>query len=58
MEENLYPIYYNNRDWYEPECDYLFASFYTSKNCLSSSGGIFIEGLGLWIFPDGKTIKF
>ena len=56
MMENLYPVYYQNRYWEVDECDYLFSSYYISKDCLSSEGSVFIGALGLWVFPDGKTI--
>ncbi len=51
-QEQIYPFYWNNREWSEEDCDEVFVSFYTAKIARRDDGSVYI-GDGVSIFPDG-----
>lgn len=52
-EEDLYPIEYHYRLWYEEDCNDVFVSCYHSRQDINCEGGVYIAE-GIWIYPDGR----
>jgi len=53
-ENELYPIYYNGKEYYEEDCNDVFAAYYTCPEALNVEGGVYVSE-GTWIYPDGRT---
>lgn len=53
MEENLYPVNFKGKVYYEEDCDPLFVAFYTCREALLG-GAVYVTD-GLYIFPDGAS---
>jgi len=52
-KEKLYPIQYNNKLYYEKDCDVCFSASYTCKKVLNDINGVYMAD-GLWVYPDGS----
>lgn len=52
-EERIYPVIYDDKYWYEKDCDELFIDLYEVKEQLNPEGGIYMAE-GLWLYPDGS----
>lgn len=55
MDENLYPVEYENRLWSEEEVNDTFKVFYHSRLSLDNNTSVYVSE-GLRICPDGKWI--
>ena len=52
LNENLYPITYKGKKYYEEDCDEIFSTFYNNVLALNENCGVYISD-GMWIYPDG-----
>lgn len=50
-EVSLFPVYYNDKYWYESECGSIFKNLYHSPTMIRNDGAIYV-GDGSWVFPD------
>ena len=55
IEENLFPIRFEGKEYFEKDCHYLFSVFYTCPEALSADSSVYVSD-GLWVYPDGSTI--
>lgn len=53
---NLYPINYKGKIYYEEDCSGIFTSFYTSRYSLQFDGSVYV-GEGMSVFPDGEWVE-
>lgn len=51
--EELFPVYFNEKEYFEKDCDDLFLAFYHDADMLNNSGGVYM-GDGLCVYPDGS----
>jgi hypothetical protein len=51
--ECLWPVEYNDKLWYEKDCDELYVDMYEFRLQLNSEGGIYLSE-DIWIYPDGS----
>lgn len=51
-EEELYPIYYEDRYWDKEDCDEMFVSFYHNKHSLNWNCGVYVNS-DMWVYPCG-----
>lgn len=56
MSDNLYPLKFNNKLYYEKDCDGTFAAFYTSRYSLRWDGSVYV-GDGMSVYPNGEWIN-
>jgi hypothetical protein len=56
-EENLFPVYFNGKEYYEKDCDDIFLSFYNCRESLNFLGGVYLSE-GTWVYPDGSMDEF
>lgn len=56
MNNNLYPIKFNDKLYYEKDCDGTFVAFYTNRYALRIDGFVYI-GDGMSVNPEGKWIN-
>ena len=56
-KERLYPIKYEDRLWYQKDCDEIFVNNYHTVWSLSVDGGVYLAE-GLWVYPDGKIEEY
>ena len=56
-QNNLFPITYEGKEYYENDCDDVFLSFYHFPEVLNTECGVFMAG-GLWVYPDGKMEEY
>lgn len=54
-ENNLYPINYNGKQYFEKDCDEVFLCYYHDIHALNSMGGVYLSD-DVWIYPDGSMI--
>ena len=54
--EELWPVEYNDKLWYEKDCGEIFKSFYHTRFALRVDGAVYGFNGG-WIFPD-DTIEY
>lgn len=50
--ENLFPVIYNEQEFFKEDCNEMFLAFYTCKAALNNLGGVYMAE-GMWIYPDG-----
>lgn len=55
MKDEMYPIMYKGREWYEEDCDDVFLCFYTCKQSLGWDKSVYVAE-GERIFPDGEWV--
>lgn len=53
MSNNLYPITFKGKQYYEDDCNGVFSSFYTSKYALRWDGSVYV-GDGMSVYPNGE----
>lgn len=52
-KENLFPVYFNGKKYFEDDCADIFLGFYTCKEALNEFGGVYLSE-GIWVYPDGS----
>jgi len=57
MEEELFPVYFNGKEYYEEDCDDVFLALYHSRESLNDLGGVYM-GDGDSVYPDGSIDEF
>lgn len=55
MDENLYPIEYDDKFWSEEDVNDVFKAFYHSKLSLDNNISVYVSE-GVRVCPDGKWI--
>lgn len=55
MEENLYPIFFQGKNWYEKDCDEVFVCYYHSRYSLDGAMSVYV-GDGERIMPNGMWL--
>ena len=53
-EENLYPVYYEGKRYFEKDCDEMFLCFYHTVHALNGDRGVYMFE-DVWVYPDGST---
>jgi len=56
VDEGLFPIHHNGRDYHEKDCDDIFLCFYFTRFALGLENSVYV-GDGMRICPDGKWIN-
>lgn len=56
-KQKLFPVYFNNKMYYEKDCNDIFLSFYDCKESLNYLGGVYLSE-GTWVYPDGSMKEF
>lgn len=56
-QNNLYPIRYKDKEYYEDDCDEVFTAFYNSPFALNNDCGVYVAE-GLWVYPDGEMDEY
>jgi hypothetical protein len=51
-DKNIWPVIFNNKAWYEKDCDKLFTDIYEFREQLNYDGGIYMSE-GICLYPDG-----
>ncbi len=51
-EENLFPVYYSGKEYYEKDCNAVFLAFYDCKEALNWANGVYVSE-GIYVYPDG-----
>ena len=54
-KENLFPVNFEGKQYFEKDCDGVFLAVYPCREALNWEGGVYMTE-GLWIYPDGSTI--
>lgn len=54
--KKIYPIHYNDRLYYEKDCNEVFIGFYSGPDSLGESSSVYVCD-GLRVCPDGKWIN-
>lgn len=49
----IWPVKYNDKLWYESDCDELYVNMYEFREQLNSDSGIYLAE-DMWIYPDGS----
>ena len=49
----IWPVRYDDKLWYEDDCDELYVNMYEFREQLNSDGGIYLSN-DMWIYPDGS----
>lgn len=57
MEENLFPVNFDGKDYYKKDCDDMFLSFYDCREALNDLGGVYMFE-GTWVYPDGSMDEY
>lgn len=52
IQEHLFPITYNGKEYYEKDCDEMYITFYNDVMALNENGGVYMSD-GMWVYPDG-----
>jgi hypothetical protein len=55
--KNLFPVYFDGKEYLEKDCDDIFLSFYHSRESLNEMGGVYLFD-GTWVYPDGSMDEF
>ena len=55
IQEHLFPITYNGKEYFKKDCDEMYLTFFNNVMALNQNGGVYISD-GMWVYPDG-TIK-
>lgn len=50
---DMFPINYNGKLWYEEDCDDVFLAFYNDEYSLTTDCSVYMMA-GDYIYPDGK----
>lgn len=50
---DMFPIHYKGKLWFEKDCRDEFLAFYSHKFCLTCDSSVYLMG-GVYMFPDGK----
>lgn len=56
-QNNLYPITYKGKEYYEDDSEEVFATFYNTPFSLNEDCGVYMAE-GLWIYLDGKMEEY
>tara|TARA_B110000858_G_C17777253_1_gene462857 strand:+ start:109 stop:285 length:177 start_codon:yes stop_codon:yes gene_type:complete len=56
-ENNLYPVHYNGKKYFEKDCDEMFLCFYHTIHALNGEGGVYMSE-DVWIYPDGSMSEY
>ena len=56
-KEQLFPIYFNGKDYNEEDCNDIFLGFYHTTDALNGEGGVYLSD-GIWIYPDGSMEEY
>lgn len=49
----LFPVQFNDKNYYKKDCDEMFLSLYYTREALNDLGGVYMAE-DLWIYPDGS----
>jgi len=55
--EDLYPIEYEGKLYYEKDCDPVFVGYYQTRFGLNALGGVYLCNDD-WVYPDGTIEEF
>lgn len=50
---DMFPINYNRKLWYEEDCDDVFLAFYNDEYSLTNDCSVYMIAGG-YVYPDGK----
>jgi len=57
LSEDLFPVSFKGKDYYENDCSDLYLSVYHSKMILNDLGGVYLSN-GNWVYPDGSIEEY
>jgi hypothetical protein len=52
IQEHLFPITYNGKEYYEKDCDEMYLTFFNDVMALNQNAGVYMSD-GMWVYPDG-----
>ncbi|GGE27203.1 hypothetical protein [Psychroflexus planctonicus] len=56
-QNQLFPLTYKSKSYYEKDCDDVFLTFYFSPMALNHKNGVYMAE-GLWVYPDGEMASY
>lgn len=56
-KNDLFPVHYNGKDYYEKDCASIFLAFYSCKEALNWEMGVYMSG-GISVYPDGTMNEY
>ena len=51
--EELFPVYFNGKKYYEKDCNDVFLACYHCREALNGLSGVYLSE-GIWVYPDGS----
>lgn len=55
-KNQLYPVYFDNKTFFEEDCDGVFVSFYQHPQALMPDMSVYV-GEDIFLYPDGTLQK-